>query len=242
MIRLIIAVLFVVIFLIVSIPIWGVLAVVSLFNKKAADKAGFRIVQGAFKIVYKIAGTKIILKGQENILDEPCVYMGNHLGFFDVIISYSQMKNITGFLSKDSFKKVPLLSYWMKRNYCLFLNRSDVREGMKTILQAIEYVNSGISMFIFPEGTRSKTGEMAEFKDGSFKVATKTGVPIVPVAFVNTGEVLEAHFPHVKKTTVVIEYGKPIYVDQLEAEDKKHIGAYTRNIVYNMVEENKKLL
>ena len=73
----------------------------------------------------------------------------------------------------------------MQYLYCLFLDRENAKEGLKTILKAIEYVKNGISIFIFPEGTRNKGEELSllPFKDGAFRIATKTGCPLIGVCF-----------------------------------------------------------
>ena len=99
----------------------------------------------------------------------------------------------------------------MEEIHCLFLDREDPRQGLKTILAAIENVKSGISMFIFPEGTRSKVeGEFLPFHAGSFKIATKAKVPVVPVTLVGMGDIFEDHYPRLKRAPVVIEFGEPI--------------------------------
>ena len=115
----------------------------------------------------------------------------------------------------------------------------------KTILEAIELMKCGISICIFPEGTRNKNAddlELLPFHDGSFKIASKTGCAIIPMALNNTVEIFEAHMPKIKSTHVVLEYGKPIYVKDLPKEDQKHLGAYTQNIIHDMLEKNKPLV
>lgn len=89
----------------------------------------------------------------------------------------------------------------MKNLYCLFLDRDNMREGLKTILQAIDYVKNGISICIFPEGTRNNGEElsMLPFRDGALKIAEKTGCAIIPISMNNTADIFEAHFPRVKK-------------------------------------------
>ena len=169
-------------------------------------------------------------------------YIGNHRSFFDVPITYPRCPIRTGYIAKKEMEKVPLLSTWMKRLHCLFLDRKDIKQGLKTILAAIEKVKSGISICIFPEGTRSKNEDeldMLPFHEGSFKIATKTNCPIIPMAISGSADIWESHFPRIKKTHVILEYGKPIYVDQLEKEDKKHLGAYTQNIIHEMLVKNR---
>lgn len=141
-------------------------------------------------------------------------------------------------------EKVPLLSIWMRFVYCLFLDRENPKEGLKTILKAIEYIKKGISICIFPEGTRNKGEELSllPFKEGAFKVATKTGCAIVPISMNNTCEIFEAHFPKIRKTHVVLEYGKPIYPDELDKDTKKHISEYVRNIIDETIHKNAELI
>ena len=126
----------------------------------------------------------------------------------------------------------------MKRLYCLFLNRTDIREGMKTILAGIEQMKNGISMCIFPEGTRNKEPDapMLPFKEGSFKMAEKSGCPIIPIALTNTADILENHFPRIKPANVILEYGKPIYIKELDKENRKFLGAYTQKIIQDMLD------
>ena len=192
-----------------------------------------------------MTGVKVTVIGEENIPDEPVLYVGNHRSFFDILLTYSRCKRLTGYIAKKEMEKVPLLSIWMRFVYCLFLDRENPKEGLKTILQAIDYVKNGISICIFPEGTRNKNAddlELLPFHDGSFKIASKTGCAIIPMALNNTVEIFEAHMPKIKSTHVVLEYGKPIYVKGLPKEDQKHLGAYTQNIIHDMLEKNKPLV
>ena len=83
---------------------------------------------------------------------------------------------------------------------------------------------------------------MLPFHEGSFKIATKTNCPIIPIAISNSANIWEAHFPKVKPTHVIVEYGKPIYVDELEKEDKKHLGSYTQNVILETLKKNQELI
>ena len=190
-----------------------------------------------------MAGTKLIVDGQENIPEDGAVlYVGNHSSYYDILCSYVATERGMGFFAKKEMEKVPLLSTWMKRLHCLFLDRNDLKQGLKTILTAIEKVKSGISICIFPEGTRNKNEDeldMLPFHEGSFKIAAKANCPIIPMAISGSADIWENHFPRVKKTHVILEYGTPIYIDQLEKEDKKHLGAYTQNIIHEMLVKNK---
>ena len=244
MIRIILGVSFLFVYLLLSYLVFPVLWIYEKINKQKKDEVSLRIVQWGFRMILGIAGTKITVIGRENILDEPTLYVGNHRSYFDILLMYVQCEKLTGFVAKDSIEKVPSLRVWMRYLYCLFLNRSDAREGLKTILTAIEYVKKGISICIFPEGTRNDGEElsMLPFKEGSFKIATKTGCPIVPVSINNSAEIFENHFPKLRKTHVVMEYGKPIYPNELSKEELKTIGAYCQNIIQETINKNAELL
>src|SRR5699024_1808110 len=86
-----------------------------------------------------------------------------------------------GFIAKVELTKFPIVSQWMKEMKCIFMDRSDRRQSLQSIKEGINILKNGHSMVIFPEGTRSKSDAMGEFKAGSMTLATKSGVPIVPI-------------------------------------------------------------
>ena len=109
--------------------------------------------------------------------------------------------------------------------------------GLKTILKGVEQIKGGVSVFVFPEGTRSKDGKMLPFKEGSMKMAEKSKSPIIPVALTGTADIFENHFPKVKRGKVTIDFGKPIIIEELDKEDKKFLGTYTQRKIQEMLDE-----
>lgn len=244
MIRFIIIVIILFLYLILGIPVLGIEWLIGKFHKKSEDYQCLRMVQKAFRLMLKIAGTKITVIGEENIPDEAVLFIGNHRSYFDILLTYSRCKRLTGYVAKKEMLSYPLLRTWMKRLYCLFLDRENPKEGLKTILQAIDYIKQGISICIFPEGTRN-TGEelsMLPFHAGSFKIAEKTGCPIVPISMNNTISIFEKQFPRIRRTHVIIEYGAPIYPNELDKETKKHLASYCQNIIQETISKNQALL
>ncbi len=243
MLRLILIVIFLIIFFIISLPLFVIEWLIGKFNPHAKDISSLRIVQSAFKVILFIGGVKTTIVGFDNIpKDEPVLFVGNHRSFFDVIISYSMMPHLTGFVSKKEIEKIPLLRTWMRYLYCLFLDRSNIKDGLKTILSGIDNIKNGISIVIFPEGTRNDEDGIKRFKQGSFKIAEKSGCKIIPMVQNNTSAVFEEHFPRIKRTHTVIEFGTPIDISTLEEEQRKAIGAYTHDIMLEMYEKNKALV
>ena len=233
MIRTIIIFIFLVIFLIVSLPMQLVLFIMHKFNDEKARKASLAIVSWAFNVIMFIGGIKRIVIGEDNVpKDEAVLYVSNHRSIFDIVVTYPRVPRRTGYIAKKESMKLPVISFWMVYLDCLFLDRSDIRKGLEMVLEAIEKVKSGISIFIYPEGTRNKTDEpLGEFHKGSFKIAQKSGCPIVPVVVNHTRDCFENHMPWIKKTTVVIEYCEPIRMSELEKEDQKNIDQYVKSII-----------
>lgn len=246
MIRAILVVLFVTCFFIVGVPVWGITWLIGKFDSYRADMICLRMVQGAFKFILFLSGVKVDVYGEENVpKDEAVLYIGNHRSYFDIVITYARCPGLTGYVAKDSILKIPFLNVWMKRLHCLFLNRTDIKEGLKMILTGIEQIKNGISMCIFPEGSRSKTEletDMLPFKEGSMKMAEKTGCAIIPMALVHTADIFEKHIPAIRRTHVILTYGAPIYVKDLDKTERRHIGAYTQNIIHKMLEEKMELV
>ncbi|MDE6889390.1 MAG: 1-acyl-sn-glycerol-3-phosphate acyltransferase [Eubacterium sp.] len=245
MIRSILIILFLILFFLAGIVIWGITWIIGKFDAYKRDIICLRSVQLAFKVVLLISGVKVEVHGEENVpKDEAVLYIGNHRSLFDTVITYARCPRLTGYVSKDSMLKIPFLRIWMKRLHCLFLDRTDIKAGMKMILTGIDQIKNGISMCIFPEGTRSLSEietEMLPFKEGSFKMAEKSGCPIIPMAMVHTADIFEKHIPFVKGTRVILTYGEPIYVKELEKEQKRHLGSYVQEVIRNMLEEELKL-
>lgn len=233
--------LFLVIFFLLGVIINLILWVVGKINPKAKLKASQVIVGIGFRIILFVAGTKKTIIGKENIpKDIPVLYVGNHRSYFDILLTHTSINSPVGYVAKKEMIKIPFLRTWMRNIGCLFLDRDNIKEGLKTILQGVEYLKNGLSIFIFPEGTRCKEEEMLPFKEGSLKMAEKAKCPIVPVAIVNSAAVLEANKGFkIKSAKVKVIYCKPVIPSELEPEQRKHLGAYVQSIIKDTLEANK---
>jgi len=243
MIRTILVAFIVTLYLILGIPVLLIEWVIGKFSPKAKDYSCLRLVQGAFKLIMFVTGVKLTVIGEENVpKDQAVLYVGNHRSYFDVVMTYARCPGLTGYIAKVEMLRIPLLRDWMKALYCLFLDRDDIKAGLKTILQGIEYIKRGISICIFPEGTRNHSDTMMPFKEGSLKMAEKTGCPIIPMAITNSAEMFENHIPFIRRCHVILEYGKPILPAELSKEERKFLGAYTQKKIQEMLDKNRALL
>lgn len=226
-----------VIFSIVSLPLYLVAYLLGKKDPKKQVAFSQAIVTKVLRIMLWIAGVKLECKGVEQVpKDEPIMYIGNHRSYVDILVGYCTVPTLTGFVSKDSLRRVPCISRWMYFLKCLFLNREDGKQSLQVILKGIEQIKQGFSIFIMPEGTRNHGEELLPFHEGSFKLSTKTGCAIVPVAMKNTDKVVDNHFAWFRPIKVTVVYGAPVYPDSLEKEEKKFIGAYMQNIMKQMLE------
>ena len=239
MIRLILVLSAVALYLILSLPVLFYLRSLEKKDAAAAALKSLNMVRWILGIVRNLAGITCEVRGLENIpKDRAVLYVGNHRSYFDIVMGYTTVPSPTGFIAKKEMIGIPLLNLWMEQMNCLFLDRANIKEGLKTILTGIEKVKGGASVWIFPEGTRNESkdpADLMEFHEGSLKIAEKSGCPVIPVAITGTDDVFERHTPWIRKSHVIIEYGEPIYLKELPPDKKKLPGAYTREVISSML-------
>ena len=234
---------FIILFLVLSIPLLLIEWIIGKFNPVWKDLSCQDIVQCEFRCCAFMAGARTDYIGMENIPKEGSfLYVGNHRSYFDIVLTYLCFPRPTGYVAKSEMNSIPLFSTWMRNIHCLFLDRKNIKEGMKAILRGIEEIKSGISICIFPEGTRSTTDNFLPFREGSFRMAEKSKCPIIPISITNSSALWEDHMPRMKKSHVIIEFGKPIVLTELSKEDRKFLGAYVQNEIKKMYDKNKKII
>lgn len=240
MIRFLVVSFTVVFLLLFSVPIFALLGVYGLFNKKKKDWITLRLVQGAFKYILWLSGVELTVIGEERIPAGPVLFVANHRSQYDTLLTYSRVDRLTGYIAKKEMGNFPILRTRMKELYCLFLDRENPREGLKTILKAVEYLQQDISICIFPEGTRNKgeEGSLLAFKEGSFKIADKSNCPVVPIAITNAQGMFERQFPRMKKVKVIMEYCPPIYTHELSKLERKSMGAMSAELIKETLQRN----
>ena len=230
-------------FFILFFPACLLLLLLRKWNRRLASRISQFLVRNAFRAAMWPGGMRYKVLGKENVpKDVPVLYAANHRSLLDAALGYIAVPNLTGFVAKKEIQKVPFLNLWMYNVNCLFLDRNDIKAGLKVILTCIDYIKEGYSIFIAPEGTRSHEKDPLPFKDGSLKPAQKTGCPIIPVAITGTDDLYENHKPWLRKTKVILEFGKPIYLNELDPEVQKHPGAYVREKVMELLAGHDALL
>lgn len=163
----------------------------------------------------KLAGGRVHVRGQEWIPDdEPVLIVSNHQGNFDIPVLLGNLGLNIGFISKVEVKKIPMISSWMTYMGCIFMDRKNRRQAVKSILDGADALRKGRNLVVFPEGTRSKGGPVGEFKKGSFKLATRSKVAILPVTIEGSYNMMEANKNKITPADVTVTISEPIRIHQ----------------------------
>lgn len=228
-----------VIFFIISLPLMPIVLLMERFAPKAADRFSYAWVRFGMKMVVRLINVKVEAIGLENIpKDTAVLYVGNHRSIFDVIISSYLIPGRVGYVAKKEFSRVPFLNFWIRRIHSVFLDREDIRSGIAMINQCMDNMKNGISMYIFPEGTRNHyEGTLLPFHGGSFKSAIRTGLPVVPVTNIGMGDIYEDHRPTAHNRHVRIVFGKPIETKTLKGQQRKELPDQVRSIIAQTMEQ-----
>ena len=182
----------------------------------------------------RVAGGAVEVKGLENPKDKPVLVVSNHQSNMDIPVLLGYLNKPIGFVSKAEIK-VPSCTNWMELMNCVFMDRSDRRQSLQAIKDGIELLKNGHSIVNFPEGTRSKGGEVGEFKAGSFHLAVKSGVAILPVTLDGTYKMFEANGNRMKPAHATVTISKPITPEDYANMDIKELTKHTLLLHHNYI-------
>lgn len=208
----------------------------SIFKKEEQKKKLiFKISSLWARLFLKVTFCKIDVKGIENIpKDRAVLFVSNHQSNFDIPLLMAKLNVPLGFIAKKELASWPIISYWMKKMRCIFMDRSNVRKSAEAIVEGINILKSDYSMVVFPEGTRSKGIQRHEFKGGSFKLATKSKVPIVPITIEGTYKILSGPLNTIKRnTTINLTIHPLIEVKDLSKEQLQTLPEDVEKIVFS---------
>ncbi|GAA0766645.1 lysophospholipid acyltransferase family protein [Clostridium subterminale] len=180
----------------------------------------------------KYSGATVSVYGKGNIPNNiPVVFISNHQGNFDIPLLMSYINKPKGFIAKIETLKIPLVRTWMRYIHCVFMDRSNLRKSASAIIEGVKIIKEGHSLVIFPEGTRSKGGPLGEFKSGSFKLATKSNAPIVPITIKGSYKLMEANNNRIKAANVELFIHPPIETKNLSKEEQEKLPDMVKEII-----------
>ena len=193
------------------------------------EKVMFQHVCYMMRLAIKGGNVDLKIYGQENIPTENGFMMyGNHQGLFDVVAIPASFDGPLAVVYKKELKDTPLLKLIYATTKSFAMDREDVRQSLTVIQAVTKEVQSGRNYLIFPEGTRSKQGNvMGEFHAGSFRCAIKAKCPIVPIAFIDSFKVLDQKGS--KPVTAQIHYLPPIPYEEYKDLKSTEVAALVKS-------------
>lgn len=195
----------------------------------------FKTPREVSRKVLNKAGVSVHVKGLEKLPDGPVLFVANHQGLFDILVLLGYAGKPVGFIAKQEIKKLPIISNWMEKIHCVFIDRTNRRDAIHVINRGINNLVEGQSMVIFPEGTRSRGSNLNEFKSGSIRLGTKAKVPIVPVAIDGTYKVMEANGGKIKGSNVHLQICDPILPEQYQEMKNTELAKEIQDIIQKVL-------
>lgn len=184
------------------------------------------------------AGAKLDIAGVERVdWSKPCIVVATHESIIDICALFRAVPVPLRFMLKQEMTRVPFVGWYAKAMGMCFIERDGNRASMVRSLRAAgAIVQAGHVLCIFPEGTRSRGGQVGDFKAGAFQVALAAGVPVVPVAMTGAGAVLPAYSFRVRPGTIRVRIGAPIHAEGGGAEARERLAAQARAAVIALME------
>ncbi len=187
------------------------------------------------------SGAEVIVTGQENLPEENVLFVSNHQGNFDIPVHMHYLIKPKGFIAKKSLEKLVPLNYYFPLMNSVFIDRNNLKDAARVMVDAINILKEGHSLIIYPEGTRAQSSNLGEFKNGAVKIATKAKVKIVPVSIDGTYKIMEANNNLIKPGTIRLHIHEPIDTVNLSKEEISGLNDKLKEIIGTKVTEFSKL-
>lgn len=191
------------------------------------------------KMFCRLAGVRVKIEGADKLQPHTgYIYCANHLSQFDIFSFQGYFPLNFRWLAKEELFKIPFLGRAMANAGAIAINRSQGRDALKSLQKAAERIKAGTSILIFPEGTRSADGNLHPFKAGAMLLAIKSGVPLVPIAFIGSYSVLPKGAFLTHPGTIIIKIGDPITAAGSGAKDKQELALIIHDKVAELLGQN----
>jgi 1-acyl-sn-glycerol-3-phosphate acyltransferase len=205
-----------------------VIVVVCLFEQDG--KRGYRFAQWWMAFNLWMSGVRVKVRGLEKLdLTRQYVFMSNHRSAADIVaIGWALWAFQIRFVAKRELLKVPVFGWGLAALKNIVIDRSNHVQAVRSYAVAGQRIRRGISVVVFPEGTRGVGEELLPFKKGGFVLAMETGTPIVPIAVVGTTTIMAKHSLRIESGEVEVRVGVPIETAGIALKDKDPILARVR--------------
>ena len=216
------------------------LTILASFINKNGDLA-YNITKTWAKFVLAVSRIKVTVQGSYNIRsDRSYIYMSNHQSNFDIPVALAYFPFKFRWVAKAELFKIPIFGNAMHRVGHINIDRSNRRAAFKSLKKAARNIREGVSVLIYPEGTRSKDGNIGPFKNGGFVLSVESGTPIVPVIIHGTWPIMSRDKIIVKPGNVIIEIKKPIETKNYNRKTRNDLLKKVRSVICESFEKGKR--
>jgi 1-acyl-sn-glycerol-3-phosphate acyltransferase len=202
-------------------------------SKRVLYQAG----HGGVGLALRLAGIRYRIVGRENVPACAVVYCSNHESNVDPAVLFNELDPMLHVLYKAELHKVPLMGTAFDLGGFVAVDRADRRKSFASVDRAVVSLGQGNSFLIFPEGTRSRTGELLPFKKGGFIMALQAQVPIVPVAVSGGRDSMRKGSGIVRPVKVTVRLGAPIPTAGLTVDDRDVLIERVRTAVQGLLDK-----
>jgi len=210
-----------------------------------ADNRIHKVASLWARILLLLCNTKVKIIGEENLLrGKPQILMANHQSDFDILITLAFIKVQFRWIAKKELFAIPIFGAAMRSAGYIEIDRTNREKARQSLDEAAISVRKGKSIMTFPEGTRSRDGEIKPFKHGVFYLAIKSGVPIVPVSIIGSGQIMPKRSLRIKPGRITLVIGHPVEVADFNTERRLELIETVRNEIiknYNQWQDAGKL-
>lgn len=205
---------------------------------KYTEEEHFKLLKFIDHRANKGGNVTIDAYGLDNIPKEGgCILYPNHQGMYDTLAIMAVCPRPFSVVAKKELANIQFLKQVFACVKAYAIDREDVRQGLKVIMNVANDVKNGKMFIIFPEGTRSKNGnQVGEFKGGSFKAATKAKCPIVPVALIDSFKPFDTN--SIKPVTVQVHFMEPLFYEEYKDMKTTEIAEVVQERIQKTINEN----
>lgn len=187
-------------------------------------------------IVLRGSGTRLVVRNGERIgRGQGQILVANHQSWFDIFALGGTLRHKFAFVGKREISRIPVVGAAWEKVGNIAIDRSDQQAAIASLKRADDLLREGRTIIMFPEGTRSPTGEMARFKKGAFVMAIKSQVPVLPVAILGTRQIMQKGSWEISPGTATIVVGQPISTAGMTLRDRRRLSRQCREEIVGLL-------
>jgi 1-acyl-sn-glycerol-3-phosphate acyltransferase len=229
---------FILVYVVLATIVLGTVVIIVAFFSRNGN-APHLVARAWARSILFMSGIHVHVNGLENLrVNGSCILMPNHQSNFDIPVLLGCLPIQFRWLAKAELFKIPIFGRGMRGCGYISIDRSNRKSAFQSLAEAAVKIRNGVSVLIFPEGTRSWDGKILPFKKGGFVLSVDAGVPIVPIVIFNTGSIMPKGRLRIRTQSVRMDILTPIPTSGYTRATKDDLMKSVRNTICNAFEEN----